>query len=198
MFTVGTKLWRKAGLFGLGFSMMIWGIQGVWEMGLARAENPRYAHEGLSRHVIPLEREGQRRGSGCLGRFIKRDYGTQIFRTRFHRPPTGSGAGRLMVHVEVGERWPVIINTIQIRHGRERLAYHIGRRMGQGWNEIPLEHIPWRRGELIVSFNHGRGSRVGLFWAPQAGHNSAPPVRRPQGRRPHSPWNRSIYSPQYF
>ncbi len=196
MSTQGSGFWRNAGKLGLGLVITLWGIQGIGNVSQARAGDSRHSREALQRHVIPLEVHPGR--SACLGHFTKRDYGTQIFRTRYHCPASRPGARRLMVHVEVGERFPVIINTIQIRHGRERVAYHIGRRMGQGWNEIPLDHIPWQRGELIVSFNHGRGSRIGLFWADEGHGNPVPPTRRPHGKRFHSAGHETIYNSQYF
>ena len=59
-----------------------------------------------ARHVTaPGPRPGQ---PSFLGQLTKRDYGAEVFRTRFPGPLAVPGQGRLMVHVNVTETWPVI------------------------------------------------------------------------------------------
>ena len=138
-------------------------LLGVESTAAARPGDAGCRQATLHRHVAPLE--VQPGAPVLLGRFIKRDYGPKVFRARFRRPLSRDGKAVLMVHVAVAEAWPVIINTIHIRHKGKHISYHLGRRMVPGWNAIPLHHIPWKKGRIIVSFDHGRGSRVGIYLA---------------------------------
>jgi len=149
-------------------------LAGDYGVAAARSGVPGCGQGAVTRHVLPLKAHPG--APVFLGSFIKRDYGAKVFRSRFQRPLARNGRAVLMVHVDVAEKWPVIINTIQIGHKGERLAYHLGRRMVQGWNSIPLGHIPWQHGRIRVSFDHGRGSRVGIYLAGK-GHRSFPYAR---------------------